>query len=36
MKKAGAKRGHYVVVLSGTPLGVSGNTNTLHLRKVEG
>jgi len=33
---AGARRGSHAVVLSGTPLGVGGNTNTLQLRKVEG
>ena len=33
---AGAKRGSHVVVLSGAPLGVSGHTNTLQLRKVGG
>ena len=36
VKIAGARRGDYVVVLSGTPLGVSGNTNTLHLRRIGG
>ncbi len=34
VKFADARRGQYVVILSGTPLGVSGNTNTLHLRRV--
>jgi pyruvate kinase len=34
VEHAGARSGSYVVVLSGTPLGVSGNTNTLHLRRV--
>ncbi|MFA6318220.1 MAG: pyruvate kinase [Elusimicrobiota bacterium] len=31
---AGAKAGGHVVILSGTPLGRSGRTNTLHLRKI--
>jgi pyruvate kinase len=31
---AGARRGQYLVILSGTPLGASGNTNTLQLRQV--
>ncbi|MBI5881532.1 MAG: pyruvate kinase [Elusimicrobia bacterium] len=31
---AGAKPGGHVVILSGTPLGRSGRTNTLHLRKI--
>ena len=31
---AGAKPGGCVVILSGTPLGRSGRTNTLHLRKI--
>jgi len=33
---AGARRGQHVVILSGTPLGTSGNTNTLQLRRVGG
>ncbi len=35
VRHAGARRGQYVVILTGTPLGVSGNTNTLMLRRVE-
>jgi len=35
VKHAGARRGQYVVILTGTPLGVSGNTNTLMLRRLE-
>ncbi|MBI4678945.1 MAG: pyruvate kinase [Elusimicrobia bacterium] len=30
----GAKPGGFVVILSGTPLGQSGSTNTLHLRRL--
>ena len=36
VRLAGARRGRQVVILSGTPLGVSGNTNTLQLRRVGG
>ncbi|MBI5623990.1 MAG: pyruvate kinase [Elusimicrobia bacterium] len=31
---AGARPGGHVVILSGTPLGRSGRTNTLHLRRL--
>lgn len=31
---AGIRRGGQLVILSGTPLGVSGRTNTLHIRKI--
>jgi pyruvate kinase len=34
VRLVGARRGQCVVVLSGTPLGISGNTNTLQLRRV--
>jgi len=35
VQHASARKGEYVVVLSGTPLGVSGNTNTLLVRRVQ-
>jgi pyruvate kinase len=34
VRHAGARRGGHVVILSGTPLGVSGVTNTMHVRRV--
>ncbi|MBI5211249.1 MAG: pyruvate kinase [Elusimicrobia bacterium] len=33
-RRLGAKPGWHVVILSGTPLGQSGRTNTLHLRRI--
>jgi pyruvate kinase len=35
VKRGGARPGQYVIIISGTPLGASGLTNTLHLRCVK-
>ncbi len=35
VKRGGARPGQYVIIISGTPLGTSGLTNTLHLRCVK-